>query len=411
MPPMNSAPPARAPARVLSGMRPTGGLHLGNYHGALRNWVALQDRFEGYFFVADWHALTTDYENPGLLQQHVHDMVVDWLGAGLDPERSTMFVQSHVTGHAELHLLLSMITPLGWLERVPTYKDQQAQLKEKDLATYGFLGYPLLQSADILVYRPAWIPVGEDQVAHVEMTRELARRFNFLYGKDEQFGKKVSAALGRIPAPERERYGQLHRSYQQDGKQVALQEARALVAAAATLSDPERELLLANLEGEHHQLLPLPDVLLTPSPKVPGLDGRKMSKSYGNTIRLTEEPESMARKIKGMTTDPARVRRTDPGDPDKCPVWELHKLYSSDETLAWVRQGCTTAGIGCLDCKKPLIEKISAESAVMRERSEPYRNNRGRVREILAAGAVRANAAAEATMDVVRRAMRLVPEE
>ena len=409
MPPMNSAPPARAPARVLSGMRPTGQLHLGNYHGALRNWVALQDRYEGYFFVADWHALTTDYENPGLLQQHVQDMVVDWLGAGLDPERSAIFVQSHVTGHAELHLLLSMITPLGWLERVPTYKDQQAQLKEKDLATYGFLGYPLLQSADILIYRPAWVPVGEDQVAHVEMTRELARRFNFLYGKDEQFGDKVRAALGRIPAPERERYGQLRRSYQQDGSQAALQEARALIAGA-TLAEPDRELLLANLEGEHHQLLPVPDVLLTPSPKVPGLDGRKMSKSYGNTIRLTEEPESVARKIKGMTTDPARVRRTDPGDPDKCPVWDLHKLYSSDETLAWVRQGCTTAGIGCLDCKKPLIEKISAEAAVMRERSEPYRNNPGRVREILAAGAVRANAAAEATLDVVRRAMHLVPE-
>jgi len=336
-------------------------------------------------------------------------MVVDWLGAGLDPERSAIFVQSRVTGHAELHLLLSMITPLGWLERVPTYKDQQAQLKEKDLATYGFLGYPLLQSADILIYRPAWVPVGEDQVAHVEMTRELARRFNFLYGKDEQFGDKVRAALGRIPAPERERYGQLRRSYQQDGSQAALQEARALIAGA-TLAEPDRELLLANLEGEHHQLLPVPDVLLTPSPKVPGLDGRKMSKSYGNTIRLTEEPESVARKIKGMTTDPARVRRTDPGDPDKCPVWDLHKLYSSDETLAWVRQGCTTAGIGCLDCKKPLIEKISAEAAVMRERSEPYRNNPGRVREILAAGAVRANAAAEATLDVVRRAMHLVPE-
>ncbi|HYP79008.1 MAG TPA: tryptophan--tRNA ligase [Steroidobacteraceae bacterium] len=407
---MNSAPSAHPPARVLSGMRPTGGLHLGNYHGALRNWVALQDRHEGYFFVADWHALTTDYENPGLLQQHVHDMVVDWLGAGLDPERSAIFVQSQVRGHAELHLLLSMITPLGWLERVPTYKDQQAQLKEKDLATYGFLGYPLLQSADILIYRPAWVPVGEDQVAHVEMTRELARRFNFLYGKDEQFGAKVRTALGRIPAAERERYGQLRRSYQQDGSQASLQEARSLVAGAATLEEAERALLLANLEGEHHQLLPLPDVLLTPSPKVPGLDGRKMSKSYGNTIRLGEEPESVARKIKGMTTDPARVRRTDPGNPDKCPVWDLHKLYSSDETLAWVRQGCTTAGIGCLDCKKPVIEKISAEAVEMRERAEPYRNNPGRVREILAAGAVRANTAAEATLDVVRHAMHLVPE-
>jgi len=391
-------------------MRPTGQLHLGNYHGALRNWVDLQQRFEGYFFVADWHALTTDYENPGLLQQHVHDMVVDWLGAGLDPDRSAIFVQSHVTGHAELHLLLSMITPLGWLERVPTYKDQQAQLKEKDLATYGFLGYPLLQSADILIYRPAWVPVGEDQVAHVEMTRELARRFNFLYGKDPEFGKKVRAAVGRLPPELRARYAELHKRFQQDGDQGALQEARGMVESAAGLAAAERELLRANLEGEHHQLLPVPDVLLTPSPKVPGLDGRKMSKSYGNTIRLNEDPESVAKKIRGMATDPARVRRTDPGNPDKCPVFDLHKLYSSDETLAWVRQGCTTAGIGCLDCKKPLIEKISAEAEVMRQRSAPYRDNPGRVREILAAGAVRANRAAEATLDVVRRAMRLVPE-
>ena len=405
---MNSEP-SGAPARVLSGMRPTGQLHLGNYHGALRNWVDLQQRFEGYFFVADWHALTTDYENPGLLQQHVHDMVVDWLGAGLDPERAAIFVQSEVTGHAELHLLLSMITPLGWLERVPTYKDQQAQLKEKDLATYGFLGYPLLQSADILIYRPAWVPVGEDQVAHVEMTRELARRFNFLYGKDTDFTKKVRAALGRLPPADRAQYGDLHRRFQQDGEQGALQQARALVDGAASLPPADRALLRANLEGEHHQLLPVPDVLLTPSPKVPGLDGRKMSKSYGNTIRLTEEPESIAKKIKGMATDPARVRRTDPGNPDKCPVYDLHKLYSSEETLAWVRQGCTTAGIGCLDCKKPVIEKISAEAEVMRERSAPYRGNPARVREILAAGAVRANRAAGATLDVVRRAMHLVP--
>ena len=405
---MNSAS-SGAPARVLSGMRPTGQLHLGNYHGALRNWVDLQQRFEGYFFVADWHALTTDYENPGLLQQHVHDLVVDWLAAGLDPERSAIFVQSHVTGHAELHLLLSMITPLGWLERVPTYKDQQTQLKEKDLATYGFLGYPLLQSADILIYRPAWVPVGEDQVAHVEMTRELARRFNFLYGKDPEFGSKVKAALEPLPPEQRSRYAQLHKRFQQDGDQGALGEARAMVESAAGLAPAERELLRANLEGEHHQLLPVPDVLLTPSPRVPGLDGRKMSKSYGNTIRLTEDPDSVAKKIRGMATDPARVRRTDPGNPDKCPVYDLHKLYSSDETLAWVRQGCTTAGIGCLDCKKPLIEKISAEAEVMRQRAAPYRDNPGRVREILAAGAMRANRTAQATLDVVRRAMHLVP--
>jgi tryptophanyl-tRNA synthetase len=411
MPAMNSAPPAGSPARVLSGMRPTGALHLGNYHGALRNWVALQNHYEGYFFVADWHALTTDYENPGQLQKHVHEMVVDWLGAGLDPHKSAIFVQSHVPAHAELHLLLSMITPLSWLERVPTYKDQQAQLKEKDLATYGFLGYPLLQSADILIYRPRYVPVGEDQVAHVEITREIARRFNRIYGKDEAFPKLVKTALKKLDGGPREQYNADRHRYQEGGDPQLLQQAREIVAAAHRLNDEERELLLANLEGEHHRLLPAPEVLLTPTPKVPGLDGRKMSKSYGNTIRLTEEPAEVDRKIRGMATDPARVRRTDPGDPDKCPVWDLHKLYSSDETLAWVRQGCTTAGIGCLDCKKPVIEKISAESSTMRERAAPYLNNPGRVREILAAGAHRANAAAEATMNVVRQAMHLSAEQ
>ena len=410
MPAMNLAPNAAPAARVLSGMRPTGALHLGNYHGALRNWVELQDRYEGYFFIADWHALTTDYENPALLQKHVQEMVVDWLAAGLDPEKSAIFVQSQVPGHAELHLLLSMITPLSWLERVPTYKDQQAQLKEKDLATYGFLGYPLLQSADILVYRPRFVPVGEDQVAHVEITREIARRFNHIYGRDEAFPKLVKAALGKQPADWREAYKSARHQYQEAGGRELLAATQKMVMDAPRFSDVERELLLANLEGEHHRLLPAPEVLLTPTPKVPGLDGRKMSKSYGNTIRLTEEPESVERKIKGMATDPARVRRTDPGNPDKCPVWDLHKLYSNDETLAWVRQGCTTAGIGCLDCKKPLIEKISAESTVMRDRAAPYLQNPGRVRDILAAGAARANVTAEATMQVVRDAMRLSPE-
>jgi tryptophanyl-tRNA synthetase len=391
-------------------MRPTGKLHLGNYHGALRNWVALQQRLEGYFFIADWHALTTDYDNTGKLQQHLHEMVVDWLAAGLDPERAAIFVQSDVPAHAELHLLLSMITPLSWLERVPTYKDQQAQLKEKDLATYGFLGYPLLQSADILIYRPAYVPVGEDQVAHVEITREIARRFNHIFGRDETFPKQVKAALGRLPPDQRERYGALRRSFQEGGDQAGLAEARALVTAAAGLADEQCELLLASLEGDHHRLLPAPEVLLTPSPKVPGLDGRKMSKSYGNTIGLTEEPASIEKKIKAMTTDPARVRRTDPGTPEKCPVWDLHKLYSSDETRAWVQQGCTTAGIGCLDCKKPVIEKICADATAMRERAAPYLNNPGRVREILDAGAARARATADETMQVVRGAMNLLPK-
>ncbi len=405
---MVSSPPIAKRERVLSGMRPTGKLHLGNYHGALANWVALQDGYEGYFFVADWHALTTDYENTAPLQQHVHEMVVDWLAAGLDPARAAIFLQSAVVGHAELHLLLSMITPLSWLERVPTYKDQQAQLKEKDLATYGFLGYPLLQSADILIYRPSFVPVGEDQVAHVEITREIARRFNHIFGKDDRFPRLVKAALSKF-GPAREQYGELRRRYQEAGDRAALAEARVLVALAAALSGAERELLLANLEGEVHRLLPAPEVLLTPAPRVPGLDGRKMSKSYGNTIGLTEDPAAIEKKIKGMTTDPARARRTDPGDPDKCPVWDLHKLYSSDATRAWVREGCTTAGIGCIECKKPLWEKISAEAARMRERAAPYMDNPGRVREILAAGAQQARATAGETMQVVRKAMHLVP--
>ena len=409
MRPMNSAPTAGT-GRVLSGMRPTGALHLGNYHGALRNWVALQHHHECYFFIADWHALTTDYENPALLQKHVHEMVVDWLAAGLDPENCAIFLQSQVPAHAELHLLLSMITPLSWLERVPTYKDQQAQLKEKDLATYGFLGYPLLQSADILIYRPAYVPVGEDQVAHVEMTREVARRFNYIYGRDEGFAKKVKAALGKLgPADVREKYQSLRKAFQEGGNADNLVAARDMVAGCQRLDAAEHELLLANLEGEHHRLLPAPEVLLTPTPKVPGLDGRKMSKSYGNTIRLTEEPESIDKKIRAMSTDPARVRRTDPGTPEKCPVWDLHKLYSSEETRAWVRQGCTTAGIGCLDCKKPVIERICADATQMRERAAPYLANPGRVREILDAGAQRANATAEATMQVVRGAMNLLP--
>ncbi|MEO6078678.1 MAG: tryptophan--tRNA ligase [Steroidobacteraceae bacterium] len=405
-------PPAKAvPARVLSGMRPTGQLHLGNYQGALRNWVELQYRYECFCFVADWHALTTDYDNISLLQQNVQQMVVGWLAAGLDPERSTIFLQSQVLPHAELHLLLSMITPLGWLERVPTYKDQQAQLKEKDLATYGFLGYPLLQSADILIYRAAFVPVGEDQVVHVEMTREVARRFNNMYGRDEQFASKVKAAVGWLEPASREVYKELRRRFQEGGDHSALQQARELVLAATRLSAEHSELLLANLEGDHHRLLPAPEALLTPAAKVPGLDGRKMSKSYGNTIGLLEDPESIARKIKGMTTDPARVRRTDPGTPEKCPVWDLHKFYSSDETRAWVREGCTTAGIGCLECKQPVIDKICADAVVMRARAQPYVDNPGRVREILAAGAVRANAAAGETMQVVRRAMNLIPHD
>jgi tryptophanyl-tRNA synthetase len=407
---MVSSPRPEHRERVLSGMRPTGKMHLGNYHGAVANWVALQDSYDCYFFVADWHALTTDYENTAPLQQYVHELVIDWLAAGLDPERSAIFLQSAVPGHAELHLLLSMITPLSWLERVPTYKDQQAQLREKDLATYGFLGYPLLQSADILIYRPAYVPVGEDQVAHVEITREVARRFNHIFGRDAQFAKLVKAALSKF-GPAREQYAALRRRFQEGGDHTALADARALVAAATTLASEERELLLANLEGEVHRLLPAPDVLLTPTPKVPGLDGRKMSKSYGNAIGLTEEPASIEKKIRGMTTDPARARRTDPGNPEKCPVWDLHKLYTDEATRKWAWEGCTTAGIGCIECKKPVWEKVCAQATTMRERAAPYMNHPERVREILAEGARRANQTAEATMQVVRESMNLLPAQ
>jgi tryptophanyl-tRNA synthetase len=395
-----------APARVLSGMRPTGQLHLGNYHGALKNWIELQTRFDCYFFVADWHALTTDYDDTSQLQTHVFEMTIDWLAAGLDPERAAIFVQSQVPAHAELHLLLSMITPLSWLERVPTYKDQQAQLKDKDLATYGFLGYPLLQSADILVYRPAYVPVGEDQVAHVEITREVARRFNHLFGRDAEFLVKVKRAQQQLGAVTGGQYLSLRKQYQEGGSQAALDQGRALVRSVA-LGTADADLLLAYLEAEHHQLLPEPQVLLTPSPKVPGLDGRKMSKSYGNTIGLREDPTVIVKKLRGMQTDPARVRRNDPGDPSKCPVWDLHKLYSNEETRAWVQSGCTTAGIGCLDCKKPLIEKISEDAITMRERAMPYVQNPGRVTEILNEGAKRANAAARDTLKIVRTAMNL----
>jgi tryptophanyl-tRNA synthetase len=401
---MTTTPP---PARVLSGMRPTGQLHLGNYHGALKNWVALQQRYDCFFFVADWHALTTGYEDTSALQQHIGAMVVDWLAAGLDPQRAAIFVQSGVTAHAELHLLLSMITPLPWLERVPTYKDQQAQLQDRDLATYGFLGYPLLQSADILVYRPTWVPVGEDQVAHVEMTREVARRFNHFYGRDAQFAVQVKQALGRLDPAVRGQLGELRKAHGQSGDAEAPGKARALLEGASGLTPADRKLLSDWIAGDVHQLLPAPEVLLTPTPKVPGLDGRKMSKSYGNTIGLTEEPESIAKKIRGMQTDPARVRRTDPGEPEKCPVWDLHKLYSDGPVREWVQQGCRSAGIGCLECKKPLVERIAGEAVQMRERAAPYRANPRLVREILAAGAERANAVAGETMQVVREAMNL----
>jgi tryptophanyl-tRNA synthetase len=329
--------------RVLSGMRPTGKLHLGNYMGALRNWVDLQNKYDCYFFIADWHALTTDYADPSQVRQNTLDVALDFLAAGLDPEKCVLFVQSHVKQHAELHLLFSMITPLGWLERVPTYKEQQENISGKDLSTYGFLGYPLLQAADILIYQPDYVPVGQDQVAHVELTREVARRFNQFY-QSKHTGTEI---------------------------------------------------------------LPEPQVLLTPSPKLPGTDGRKMSKSYGNTILLTDPEPVVRQKIKPMVTDPARVRRTDPGNPDVCPVGDLHKVFSDPETITKVYAGCTSAGIGCIECKGWVADSIVRELAPIQERRSKYEQDLVRVQEVLNAGAKKASSRAEQTMQEVRMAMGL----
>jgi len=393
--------------RVLSGMRPTGQLHLGNYHGALKNWVDLQYQYRCFFFVADWHALTTGYEDTSRLPEYTREMVIDWLAAGLNPGVATIFVQSYVPEHAELHLLLSMITPLSWLERVPTYKDQQAELQEKELATYGFLGYPLLQSADILLYRPRYVPVGEDQVAHVEMTREVARRFNNLFGRESGFEGKSEKAIGELGARNSKLYRELRRKFQETGDTASLEKAQAIVRSNTRIIVADRERLLGYLEGSSVSILPEPQALLTPTPKLPGLDGRKMSKSYGNTIGLREDPDSVTRKLKTMQTDPARVRRTDPGDPDNCPVWSLHEVYSDESTRSWTAAGCRSAGIGCLECKKPLIDRIVAEATTMRQRAAEYENNPELVRAVLTQGSEKARETARETLDEVRNAMLL----
>jgi tryptophanyl-tRNA synthetase len=393
--------------RVLSGMRPTGPLHLGNFHGALRNWVELQYQYECYFFVADWHALTTGYDDTARLQEYIRDVLIDWLAAGLNPGVATLFIQSHVPEHAELHLLLSMITPLGWLERVPTYKDQQAELKEKDLATYGFLGYPVLQSADILLYRPAFVPVGEDQAAHVEVTREIARRFNHIYGRETDFEAKAERAVKSLGGRNSTAYRQLRRKFQETGDAPSLERARALVQSNNRITVADRERLLGYLEGSGVSILPEPQVLLTAAPKVPGLDGRKMSKSYGNTIGLREDPELVTQKLRAMQTDPARVRRTDPGDPEKCPVWDLHQIYSDEATRQWASAGCRSAAIGCLDCKQPLIDKIVEEVAAMRRRGQEFEEHPELIRDIVAEGEEKAREVARQTLEDVRRAMHL----
>jgi len=393
--------------RVLSGMRPTGRLHLGHYHGVLKNWVRLQHQHRCFFFAADWHALTTDYENPQQVAEHTQDMIVDWLAAGVDPGSAVLFVQSRVPEHAELHLLLSMITPLGWLERVPTYKDQQEQLRDKDLATYGFLGYPLLQGADILAYKATLVPVGEDQVAHLELTREVARRFNHLYGREVDFEARVQTALRKLGRKQAQLYEDNRRAYQERGDQEALAVAQALIRGQANISLGDRERLLGNLEGGGIIVLPEPQPLLTETARMPGLDGRKMSKSYGNAIGLREDPDAVAQKLRTMPTDPARVRRSDPGDPEKCPVWSLHQVYSDDAQRAWVQEGCRSAAIGCLDCKKPLVAAVQAELSLFRERARPFEDDPGLVREIIAGGCEQAREQARETLDEVRQVMGL----
>jgi tryptophanyl-tRNA synthetase len=325
--------------RVLSGMRSTGKLHLGNYVGALDNWVRMQDEYECFFFIADWHALTTDYADTSKIKENSVEVLLDWLAAGLDPDRCTMFIQSHVPQHAELHLLFSMITPLGWLERVPTYKEQRENIKDKDLGTYGFLGYPVLQAADILMYKADFVPVGEDQVAHVELTREIARRFNQFY----------------------------------------------------------------SLNGRN--VFPEPQSLLTPAAKLPGTDGRKMSKSYGNTIMLTDPEPVVRQKLKTMVTDPARVRRSDPGNPDLCPVGDLHKIFSSSETIAKVGEGCRSAAIGCIECKSWAADALVNILNPMQERRQKYQDNPRLAWDILEAGSAKAGRVADATMSEVRQAM------
>jgi tryptophanyl-tRNA synthetase len=386
-------------------MRPTGALHLGNYLGALKNWTELQYQYECYFFVADIHALTTGYDDTSNLESNTWEMVIDWLAAGLNPANATMFIQSRVPEHSELHLLLSMITPLGWLERVPTYKDQQEQLRDRDLATYGFLGYPLLQSADILLYKAAHVPVGEDQIAHVEITREVARRFNHVYGREPDFEMKVEKAIKSLGSRNGTQFKELRRQYQEQGDQKALERAHAMLAGNARLTLADRERLLGYLEGTGRSILVEPDALLTTTPKVPGLDGRKMSKSYGNTIGLREDPDSVMKKLKGMQTDPARVRRTDPGEPEKCPVWDFHKIYSDADTQKWVLEGCRSAGIGCLDCKKRVADVMVAEISAIRARAAEYQENRDLVRGIIAEGCEKARDVARQTLDEVHQAI------
>jgi len=393
--------------RVLSGMRPTGRMHIGHYHGALKNWLRLQEEYECLYFAADWHALTTHYETPERIEDSVWEMFIDWLAVGINPSRSTIFIQSRVVEHAELTLLLGMIAPVGWLERVPTYKEQQQKLADRDLTTFGFLGYPVMQAADILIYRANMVPVGEDQVSHLELVRELARRFNHIYGREADFEEKAKAAIKKLGSKRAKRYAQLRTAFQEQGDEAALETARDMLDAAQNLALGDRERLFGYLEGSRRVILPEPHSLLTDSPRVPGTDGQKMSKSSDNAIFLREDPATITTKVRTMQTDPARVHRSDPGTPEKCPVWSLHQIYSDQATRDWAHNGCTTAGIGCLDCKQPVIDAIIAEQGPLHERAQKYLDDPSLVRAIVADGCERARKLAEETMRDVRDAMGL----
>lgn len=393
--------------RVVSGMRPTGNLHLGHYHGVIKNWIKLQHQHDCFFFVADWHALTTHYEDSSKIQQFVWTMLVDCLACGVNPNLSRLFIQSWVPEHAELHLLLSMVTPLGWLERVPSYKDQQEKLHEKDLSTYGFLGYPLLQAADVLIYKADYIPVGEDQSAHIELVREVARRVNYLYGREPNFEALVKDAIKKMGKKNSKLYTELRRAFQQEGSHEALETARALLSSQGSLSLGDKERLLGYLDGAGKILLPEPQILLTEMAKMPGIDGQKMSKSYHNTISLRDEPAVIEKKILTMPTDPARVKRADPGEPEKCPVWQFHKIYSDTKTKDWVQSGCRNASIGCIDCKRPVIETIQEELLPIQEGIREYESDLGSVKRIVAEGSERAREEAVKTLNDVREAIGL----
>ncbi len=397
--------------RVLSGMRPTGAMHLGHYHGALKNWVRMQAEHDCYFFVADWHALTTHYEDRDVMERYVYEMVTDWLAAGLDPEKCTIFVQSRIPEHAELFTLLAMGTPLGWLERVPTYKDQIEKLKDRDLATYGFLGYPLLQAADILIYKAAYVPVGEDQSSHVELTREVARRFNHLYGRAVDHDARIAASVAKLSKDDARYLEKQRKAFQEAGDVESLKRADGVLARAATgaagWTSDDTELLGGHVRGTGKTVLVEPLALHTEVAKLPGLDGAKMSKSYGNAIAMREDPKSVEEKIKRMPTDPQRVRRTDAGDPKRCPVWQFHQVYSNQDTKDWVVKGCTTAGIGCLECKQPVIEAIVAEQRPWRERADAYLADPKKIHWIVEMGTERARTVAKQTMRDVRDAMGL----